>query len=131
VCNHFVSLRHAVNAAAIFADREQGAPMHIHATQPNPYAALDALRSAQKTAARREAEIVRQELMESASELAGEAESDDLCIVQADERQESQQHSKRRNRHNQQNTELPPEPKSSKNNQEYSEQAQNHLSDWA
>lgn len=42
--------------------------MHVHGTQMNPYAALDALRSAQKTAAKRQAELVRKELLESASE---------------------------------------------------------------
>jgi hypothetical protein len=105
--------------------------MHIHATQPNPYAALDALRSAQKTAATREAERVRQELMESASELAGQAETGDICAVQAEPRQESERRSKRRNRQSQRDAEQQPEQQSSHNNPDDSDEAQNHLSDWA
>lgn len=104
--------------------------MHIHATQPNPYAALDALRSAQKTAALREAEMVRKELMESASELAGEANIDDSCVIQVESRQESQRQSKRRNRQNQQKSEQSAEH-SAENNQNNPEEAENHLSDWA
>jgi hypothetical protein len=113
---------------------EQGAHMHIHATQPNPYAALDALRSAQKTAAQREAEMVRKELMESASELAGEAE--DSCVIHVESRQESQRRSKRRNKKNQrnseqQNSERHADKQGSEQNNDNSEEAESHLSDWA
>jgi hypothetical protein len=105
--------------------------MHIHATQPNPYAALDALRSAQKTAAKREAELVRKELMESASEIAGEAELSDTCVLQVDSRQDSQRKSKRRNQQNRRNSEQDPEQQILETNQDDSEEVESHLSDWA
>jgi len=69
--------------------------MHVHATQPNPYAQLDAHRSAQRAAMRREAERVRKELLESASELAGESDRGDLSVMEAMEQEESQKHPKR------------------------------------
>jgi hypothetical protein len=98
--------------------------MHIHATQPNPYAALDALRSAEKTAARREAELVRKELMESASEVAGEAEMSDTCVIHAESRQESRKHSRKQNRQNEKNRAEPEEPNES-------DKSDDHISDWA
>lgn len=94
--------------------------MHIHATQLNPYAALDALRSAQKTAAKREAELVRNELMESASDLAGEAEINDNCVIQI----ESRRQPKKRNQQSEPNRAEPEEENGS-------DEAEGHLSDWA
>jgi hypothetical protein len=47
--------------------------MHIHPNQSNPYAQLDAIQSAQKSEAKAAAERTRKKLMESASELSGEA----------------------------------------------------------
>jgi hypothetical protein len=108
--------------------------MHVHSTQPNPYAALDALRSAQKTAAKREAEMVRKELMESASEIAGDAEMaemEDTCVLQVDSRRQSQQQSKRRNRQGQRNSQPNTEPAVSETDQPNSEPGEDHLSDWA
>jgi hypothetical protein len=102
--------------------------MHIHATQPNPYAALDALRSAQKTEANREAERVRKRLMESASELEGESELSDACVVQVASKQESQGQSKRRGqRHDKNNDQKQPSPEDPVD----PEEDDSHLSDWA
>jgi hypothetical protein len=100
--------------------------MHIHATQPNPYAQLDALRSAQKTAARREAELVRKELVESASELAGEGDVSDLTVAPAEEREESQRQPRGRNKKS-----GPTQEKPAETGQPGSEEADNHISDWA
>jgi hypothetical protein len=100
--------------------------MHVHATQPNPYAQLDALRSAQQAAARREAARVRKELLESASELVAESDFSDLSVTPAEERQESQRQSKRgskRNAHVRQN------PMGEETTD--SEDTGSHVSDWA
>ena len=97
--------------------------MHVHATQPNPYAALDSLRSAQKTAARREAELVRQELVESASELEGDSDLSEACVIETEERQESQRQPRRQKQPKEQDRK--PEGPSD------DEESASHLSDWA
>jgi hypothetical protein len=97
--------------------------MHIHGPQMNPYAALDALRSAQKTAARREAELVRKELLESASELAGESDLSDACVIKIEARRGSQRQPRRRNQQKEQGR--------SKEEKSGSEGEEQHLSDWA
>ena len=97
--------------------------MHVHATQPNPYAALDSLRSAQKTAAKREAELIRKELSESASELAGESDLSDACLIETEERQESQRQP-RRQKQPKERARTKPEPADG-------EESPNHLSNWA
>jgi hypothetical protein len=66
--------------------------MHVHATQVNPNAQLDALYAAQRAAANREAERTRKKLFESASEVAGDAESE-ACVVQFREREGDRRHS--------------------------------------
>jgi hypothetical protein len=96
--------------------------MHVHATQPNPYAALDALRSAQRTAARHEAELVRQELMESASELAGESDLSDACVIEINDRRQSQRQPRRRSQQ---------QDRAKQQESASPEEADNHLSDWA
>jgi hypothetical protein len=98
--------------------------MHLHGIQTNPYAALDALRATQKTAARREAELVRKELLESASALAGESELSDAYVVQIEARRESQRQQRRRNRKKEQSQPRPEEAADS-------DADDNHLSDWA
>ncbi len=65
--------------------------MHVRANQINPNAQLDALYSAQKAAAKRETARTRKKLSEFASELAGEAESGEACIVRLEGREESQE----------------------------------------
>jgi hypothetical protein len=103
---------------------DQVSEVHVHATQPNPYAALDSLRSAQKTAARREAELVRKELVESASELAGEPDLIDACVLEVEARKESQRQPRRRNQQKDRNGTKQEEPADG-------EEGGNHLSDWA
>jgi hypothetical protein len=101
--------------------------MHVHASQPNPYAQLDALRSAQRAAEKRDAEQVRKELIESASELAGESDFSDLNVMEATEQNESQRHPKRGSKRNSPLRQDPTgeEPKDS------TEDAGAHISDWA
>jgi hypothetical protein len=54
--------------------------MHVHPNQTNPNAQLDAMYSAQKTAAKQEAARTRKKLSDSASRLAGEAASEDYIV---------------------------------------------------
>jgi hypothetical protein len=107
--------------------------MHVHGTQMNPYAALDALRSAQRAEAKREAELVRKELMESASELAGKSDLSDACMIKVadreeedrkEARQESQRQPRRQNQQKEQNRQNQEEPTDS-------EEDDQHHSDWA
>lgn len=100
--------------------------MHIHATQANAYAQLDALRSAQRAAARREAARVRKELLESASELAGESDSSDLIVMPTEERRDSQRRSKPQNEKNGRIRQKPAESSPTD-----SEDPASHISDWA
>jgi len=100
--------------------------MHVRATQPNPYAQLDALRSAQRAAAKREAEQVRKELLESASELADESDFSDLAVIQAEDRQESQRHPNRRSKRNAQVQQNAMSEETTD-----TESAGPHVSDWA
>ena len=107
--------------------------MHVHATQPNPYAQLDALRSAQKTAAKREAESVRKELLESASEL--NADFSDLS-VDADERQHPRRRPRQKNKNNGPAQDKPagagaPDSGTPDSRATDSEDAGKHISDWA
>jgi phage terminase large subunit GpA-like protein len=55
--------------------------MHIHPNQINPNMQLDSLCAAEKAAAKREVERTRKKLLESASKLAGQAESEEDCVV--------------------------------------------------
>ena len=71
--------------------------MRVHANQINPYAQLDALHASQKAAAKREAANTRRKLMESASLLAGEFDSEDAFVTRLESRQEPQRQTKRRN----------------------------------
>jgi hypothetical protein len=71
--------------------------MRVHANQVNPYAQLDALYAAQKAAAKREAAKTRRKLMESASLLAGESDSEAAGVVKLEARQESQEQNQRQN----------------------------------
>lgn len=105
--------------------------MRVHGPQMNPYAAIDTLRSAQKTAARREAELVRKELSESASELASEAELDNTFVVERETRQHSQRQPRRRNRPTEKNM-LQDSANNSTDSGAPSQLASEiHLSDWA
>jgi hypothetical protein len=68
--------------------------MHIHPNQINPNAQLDSLYAADKAAAQREAERTRRKLMELASEIAGEADSGEDCIVQLGAHEDGQKQQK-------------------------------------
>jgi hypothetical protein len=65
--------------------------MRVHGHQINPYAQLDALRSAEKAAAKKEAARTRKKLLEFASKLAGEAEG---YVVEVGAREESREQAK-------------------------------------
>jgi hypothetical protein len=71
--------------------------MHVHANQINPNVQLDALYSAQRAAAKQEAARTRKKLSEFASELAGEPESGEACVVKLEGREDSQEETKRQN----------------------------------
>jgi hypothetical protein len=77
--------------------------MHVHANQINPNAQLDALYAAGRTAAKREAASTRKKLSESASELAGEAETGEACVVKLGAREEPEEETKRQNQPSQGN----------------------------
>ncbi len=103
--------------------------MHVHPNQINLNTQTDALYAAERAAAKRAAEGTRRKLLEFASELAGEAESEEACVVKLGEREESEQRSKPQN-------EQKPEtgnPGSRKKGKERakSEDADNAISDWA
>jgi hypothetical protein len=99
--------------------------MHVHGIQLNPYMALNAVQSAQKAAAAREAEMVRKSLLESASELAGEAEFSEAYVVKL--RKDSRRQSKQRNRQNQQDQQV----QRKQQEQADSEETARHISGWA
>lgn len=94
--------------------------MHIHPNQINANAQLDALYAADNAAAKREAESTRRKLMEFASEISGEAESGEDCIVQLGAREESQK----------QQRQYPARWKKQKEHVD-SEDEDNSISDWA
>ena len=99
--------------------------MHVHGVQMNPYSALNAVQSAQKAAAAREAEIVRKNLGESALELAGEPELSEAYTVKL--RKDSRKQSKQRNQQNQENQRTQQEQQE----QTDSEEPNSHISGWA
>jgi hypothetical protein len=61
--------------------------MHIHASQINPNAQLDALYATEKAAAKKETERTRKQLLEFASALTGEA--GEACVVRVGTNEES------------------------------------------
>ena len=75
--------------------------MHIHSNQINPNMQLDSLYAAEKAAAKREVERTRKKLLESASKLAGQAESEEDWVVKLgarhqERKEQSQKQSKRK-----------------------------------
>jgi hypothetical protein len=94
--------------------------MHVHPNQINPNTQMDALYAAERAAAKQEAERTRKRLLEFASELAGEADSE-ACVVRLGAREESQEQTKQRDQGSQ---------KKQKERAD-SEQADNSISDWA
>ena len=71
--------------------------MHVHANPINPNAQLDALSSAQRAEGKREAARVRKKLSEFASELSGDYESEEACVVSLQAREEAQEEPRRQN----------------------------------
>jgi hypothetical protein len=96
--------------------------MHVHANQVNPYAQLDAMYSAQKAAAKRSAEQTRRKLLEFASALARDADSD-ACVVKLAAREEPQEHPRQQNQQGRLNRHRQAELDS--------EGTDNSISDWA
>lgn len=94
--------------------------MHIRPNQTDPNVQVDALYAAQKAAAKREVERTRKKLLEFASELAGEADSGEDCIVRLDARDEGQ------TRQN-----LPRQAKRKKENKAENSEDAKSISDWA
>jgi hypothetical protein len=103
--------------------------MHVHANQTNPTAQTDALYAAERAAAKRAAEGTRRKLLEFASELAGETESEEGCVVKLGAREEAEEQAQQRNQQNPDRR----NPGSRKGRKEPSdsEEADNAISDWA
>ena len=96
--------------------------MHVRASQVNPYAELDAMYAAQKAAAKGEAERTRKKLMEFASEMAGEADSE-ACVVRLGAGESSDEETKRQSQ-NQGSRRTPSDDGKA-------EDQENSVSDWA
>ncbi len=94
--------------------------MRVHANPINFNAQLDALHSAARAEAKREAARTRKKLSEFASELAGEAESGEACVVRLEGREESQAETNRQN-----------QPGSRKKQKERADSEANSISNWA
>jgi hypothetical protein len=96
--------------------------MHVHASQTNPYAQLDAMHATQKAAGKRAAERTRKKLLELASEEAGEADSE-AGVVKLGERESSQDEK------TQQNEQAPRNRKKQADRMD-SEAVEKSISDW-
>jgi hypothetical protein len=97
--------------------------VHVRANPINPNTHLDALYAAEKAAAKRAAESTRKKLLEFASELAGEADSEEACVVKLGAREEAQEQAQQQD----------PRDRSPKKptQQEDAENADGSISDWA
>jgi|SRR5580658_730410 hypothetical protein len=103
--------------------------MHVHANQVNPNAQTDALYAAERAAAKRAAEGTRRKLLEFASELAGEAESEEGCVVKLGAREQAEEQAKPRNEPKPDQRNRGSRKKS--NEQMDSADSDNATSDWA
>jgi hypothetical protein len=103
--------------------------MQVHANQVNSNSQTDALYASGRAAAKRAAEGTRRKLLEFASEVAGEAESEEGCVVKLGAREEAEQQAQQGN---QQNPD-PGNPGSRKGRKDRadSEDADKAISDWA
>ena len=97
--------------------------MHVHANAINPNTQLDALYAAEKAAAKRAAESTRKKLLEFASELAGEADSEEACVVKLGAREEAEEQAQHQNPRDR----SPKKPKQAEN----AENDDGSISDWA
>ena len=98
--------------------------MHVHANQMNPYAQLDAADAAQKAASKRAAEKTRKKLFEFASALAGEADSEEVCIVKLEEPEYSLEETMKQNQRR-------PRSRRKQEEQKDAEATGSSISDWA
>jgi hypothetical protein len=103
--------------------------MHVHANQVNPNAQTDALYAAERAAAKRAAEGTRRKLLEFASELAGEAESEEGCVVKLGAHEQAEEQAKPRNEPKPDQRNRGSRKKS--NEQMDSADSDNAISDWA
>ncbi|MGA2375576.1 MAG: hypothetical protein ABSF72_08645 [Candidatus Sulfotelmatobacter sp.] len=98
--------------------------MHVHANQVDPNAQTDALYAAERAAAKRAAEGTRRKLLEFASEVAGEAEAEEGCVVKLRAREQAEEQAKPRNEQKQNS-------RKKSNEQANSEDRDKAISDWA
>jgi hypothetical protein len=103
--------------------------MHVHASQINAAAQTNALYAAERAAAKRAAEGTRRKLLEFASELSSEAESEEGCVVKLGAHEEAEEQAQQRN----QQTLTLGDPGSRKGQKEKpgSGDKNNAISDWA
>ena len=94
--------------------------MHFHTNQINPNAQLNELYAAARAAATQEAARTRKKLFEFASEVAGESDSGDACVVRLGAREESQEQAKQQNQGSRQK----------QKGRADSENSGNSISDW-
>ena len=103
--------------------------MHVHANQVSPNAETDALYAAERAAAKRAAEGTRRKLLEFASELAGEAESEEGCVVKLGAREQAEEQANPRDE--QKPDQGNPGSRNKSKEQVDSADADNAISDWA
>ncbi len=97
--------------------------MHVHASQINPNAQLDAIYAAARAAANQEAARTRKKLSEFASKLVAALDSGD-CVMRVGPREESEARTKGQNQQHQ-------ESGGKQKGGADSEAARNSISDWA
>jgi hypothetical protein len=96
--------------------------MHVHANAMNPNVQMDALYAAQRAAGKEAAARIRKKLSEFASELAGEADSGEACVVKLAAREETEEQRKRQDQKSGGQT---------RKDRADSEQVDRSISDWA
>ena len=98
--------------------------MHVHASQINPCTQTDALYAAERAAAKRAAERTRKKLLELASGVGGEAESEVGCVVRLGEREDADDRANAQNQQDRAN-------RKGRKNRPDPEGADSTISDWA
>lgn len=98
--------------------------MHVHANPINPNTQVDALNAAEKAAAKRAAESTRKKLLEFASELGGEADFQEACVVKLGAGGEAEEQDRQEQNPRDQSSKKPKQPEDTEN-------ADGSISDWA
>jgi hypothetical protein len=98
--------------------------MHVHPNQLNPNAQLDAIYAAERAAAKRAAEGTRRKLMESASAVAGAADSEEDCVVRLGSREGSGEPAQQQDQRNQ-------DGRKKQKQQSDAAETDGSISDWA